>query len=100
MKRILIVSLLAVAAAGCGGGGSGSNPTGPSSGPGVVATPNPCTSSQSCGFIDSIGFWFRIFSNEAGATGGPWTLTFLDKTYTASGNAEYGFINMAPGDYR
>ena len=27
-------------------------------------------------------------------------MTFLDKTYTASGNAEYGFINMNPGDYQ
>lgn len=26
--------------------------------------------------------------------------TFLDKTYTGSGNAEYGFINMTPGDYQ
>ena len=27
-------------------------------------------------------------------------MTFLDKTYTESGNAEHGFINMAPGDYQ
>ena len=99
MKRMIIVFLLIGAVAGCGKGDS--NPSGPSSsGPSVVATPNPCATSQSCGLIDSIGFWFRIQSNDSGAPGGSWTLTFLDKTYTASGNAEYGFINMNPGDYQ
>ena len=97
MKRILIVCLFAAAAAGCGG----SNPSAPGSNAGPPAAPNPCTSSQGCPSIDSIGFWFRIQSNDGSAgPGGPWTFTFLDKTYTASGNAEYGLINMAPGDYQ
>ena len=97
MKRILIVCLFAAAAAGCRGS---SNPSAPSGGPSTTAAANPCATSQGCPSIDSIGFWFRINSNDNGATGGPWTLTFLDKTYTASGNAEYGFINMAPGEYQ
>ena len=70
MRRLFIACLLLSAVAACGKGDS--NPSGPSgNGPSVVATPNPCTNSQSCGLIDSIGFWLRIFANDAGATGAP-----------------------------
>jgi len=65
-----------------------------------VATQNPCTSSQTCGVIDSIGFWVRIQSNDGTAgAGGPWSFTFLDKTYTGTGNAEFGFIDVSPANY-
>jgi hypothetical protein len=88
-----VAATLAVMAA-CGKGDS--SPTAPSGPPAA----NPCMQSQGCPSIDSIGFWFRISSNDGNGSGDPWTFTFLDKMYTASGNAEYGLINMTPGDYQ
>ena len=97
-KKLLAVALVCVLVSDCGGGSGGSSPTAPGSS--TIATPNPCTSSQTCPSIDSIGFWVRIYSNTFGNPGGPWSFTFLDKTYSGTGDAEYGFIQVAVGDYQ
>ena len=97
MVRNTFVLVVCVLLAACGGG-SHSAPTAPGSS--TTATPNPCATSQGCPSIDSIGFWVRIQSNTSGNPGGPWSFTYLDKTYTGTGNAEYGFVNVAAADYQ
>ena len=98
---------LAAALAACQGGGpsgsngssSGNNPTGPSGRPSEPLALNPCTSSQTCGDLNSIGIWITI---RNGGDGRPesWSFTFGDFTKTGSGNAEYGFMNVPPGEHQ
>ena len=95
--RSLAVALLCVLVTDCGGGSSSTAPTGSS----TTATPNTsCAQSQGCPSIDSIGFWVRIQSNTNGNPGGPWSFTYLDKSYSGTGNAEYGFVQVAVADYQ
>jgi hypothetical protein len=42
----------------------------------------------------------RIQSNNSGSPGGPWSFTFLDKSYSGTGNAEFGFVQVAVADYQ
>lgn len=96
----IVVALLAAACGGGGegnGGDSGSNPTGPSRAPSEPLALNPCTSSQTCGDLNSIGIWIII---RNGGESDPWSLTFGDFTKTGSANAEYGFMNVAPGEHQ
>lgn len=93
--------LVAIAGAAMFAACGTSNSTGPSSATsGPVGAPNPCSSSQNCPPINSAGVWIKVMPGDIGAPPAPWTMTFLDKTYTGTGNAEYGFINMTSGDFQ
>ena len=106
--RLAILVSIAVLIAACGGG-SGSSPTGPSGGSGPTggsgprggsSAPlalNPCTSPQTCGPLNSIGIWISI---RNGGESDLWSFTFGDFTKTGSVNAEYGFMNVAPGEHQ
>jgi hypothetical protein len=97
VKHCLALAVLCLLVLGCKGGDSPTAPTGSS----TTATPNTsCAQSQGCPSIDSLGFWVRIQSNTNGSPGGPWSFTFLDKTFTGTGNAEYGFVQVAVSDYQ
>lgn len=94
--RLGIIFPIAALIAACGGD-SGSNPTGPSGAPSEPLAQNPCTSPQTCGALNSIGIWIII---RNGGESDPWSFTFGDFIKTGSGNAEYGFMNVAPGDHQ
>jgi len=94
--RLAIVVSISVLIAACGGA-SGSSPSGPSGGSSAPLALNPCTSPQTCGPVNSIGIWISI-SNGGGSD--PWSFTFGEFTKTGSVDAEYGFINVAPGEHQ
>lgn len=97
MKRLALILVPALAVA-CSGGGGSDSPTSPSSGGSrEPLAPNPCTSSQTCRDLNSIGIWINI---RNGGESDPWSFTFGDFTKTGSGNAEYGFMNVAPGEHQ
>jgi hypothetical protein len=98
MRRLLILCVT-IAAAACSKNSSGPDSTTKESA--TTATQGSCTSTLQCPFIESIGFWVRIQSNDGTAgAGGPWSFTFLDKTYTGTGNADFGFVDVAPTNYQ
>ena len=92
-----IVVALALLTGTCGGDSGASNPAGPSGGPPQSLAANPCLSSQTCGDLNSIGIWISI---RNGGESDPWSFTFGDFTRTGTGNAEYGFTNVAPGQHQ
>ena len=95
IRSLVTVCVVSLSTLACGGGSSGS-PTGPA-GPSQPLALNPCTSSQTCGDLNSIGIWISI---RNGGESEPWSVTFEGFTKTGSGNAEYGFINVAPGEHQ
>lgn len=99
-SAVLFAAVLAACGGGSGGSNgssSGNNPTGPSGRPSDPLALNPCTSSQTCGALNSIGIWINI---RNGGESDPWSFTFGDFTKTGSDNAEYGFMNVAPGEHQ